>query len=210
MKWKDAGIGAKFFRTASALSMLVCAATVVLWERSYRATIIVPLKGAPGWRFVAERGEVWGDDEPLWYDVEKLSSRQIREFVRFAEGQRRLLEEGRMRAEFEANASRIPREYVRAYEKAEEANLLHLMRVQTALFKGRPSWSSVTYHRVPRLWKVATASAVLPSVWLFVWGLGPRKPAGCCARCSYDLTGNTSGICPECGVPVVLKDPLAA
>ncbi len=24
-------------------------------------------------------------------------------------------------------------------------------------------------------------------------------PAGCCAQCGYNLTGNVSGICPECG-----------
>ena len=28
-------------------------------------------------------------------------------------------------------------------------------------------------------------------------------PAGRCHRCGYDLTGNASGICPECGTPIV-------
>jgi hypothetical protein len=28
---------------------------------------------------------------------------------------------------------------------------------------------------------------------------------GTCRYCSYNLTGNVSGICPECGNPVVLK-----
>lgn len=26
-----------------------------------------------------------------------------------------------------------------------------------------------------------------------------------CSRCSYDLTGNVSGVCPECGTPVPAK-----
>ena len=26
--------------------------------------------------------------------------------------------------------------------------------------------------------------------------------AGICSTCNYDLTGNTSGICPECGAPI--------
>ena len=29
-------------------------------------------------------------------------------------------------------------------------------------------------------------------------------PAGYCQKCSYDLTGNTSGVCPECGPKLVL------
>jgi hypothetical protein len=37
----------------------------------------------------------------------------------------------------------------------------------------------------------------LPTGWLW-WRDRRRVPAGCCA-CGYDLTGNVSGICPECG-----------
>ncbi len=29
-----------------------------------------------------------------------------------------------------------------------------------------------------------------------------RRHLGLCLKCGYDLTGNTTGICPECGVPV--------
>jgi hypothetical protein len=28
-----------------------------------------------------------------------------------------------------------------------------------------------------------------------------RHKAGHCPACEYDLTGNTSGVCPECGTP---------
>lgn len=28
-----------------------------------------------------------------------------------------------------------------------------------------------------------------------------RIPPHCCQRCGYNLTGNVSGICPECGSP---------
>jgi len=30
-----------------------------------------------------------------------------------------------------------------------------------------------------------------------------RRRRGLCSRCGYDLTGNVSGICPECGRPIV-------
>lgn len=29
-----------------------------------------------------------------------------------------------------------------------------------------------------------------------------QPPAGCCGACGYDLTGNESGTCPECGAEV--------
>ena len=35
-----------------------------------------------------------------------------------------------------------------------------------------------------------------------LWWLDRRYPRGCCQRCGYDLTGNVSGTCPECGTAV--------
>ena len=28
------------------------------------------------------------------------------------------------------------------------------------------------------------------------------KDAGCCLQCEYDLQGNQSGVCPECGAAI--------
>ena len=49
-------------------------------------------------------------------------------------------------------------------------------------------------------WFIVLLTAVLP-LW---WVRGVRsKPGGPgCLACGYDLTGNTSGVCPECGTPV--------
>jgi hypothetical protein len=46
------------------------------------------------------------------------------------------------------------------------------------------------------LW-IPFAGIAIPTAWLF-W-LGRRRPAPGACRCGYDLTGNTSGRCPECG-----------
>ncbi len=34
---------------------------------------------------------------------------------------------------------------------------------------------------------------------LLVWRLIPKFPRGHCRQCGYNLEGNTSGVCPECG-----------
>jgi hypothetical protein len=49
--------------------------------------------------------------------------------------------------------------------------------------------------------------AILPLAWTG-WALKRsfRVSGGSCDKCGYSLTGNTSGICPECGTPVP-KEP---
>ena len=42
----------------------------------------------------------------------------------------------------------------------------------------------------------------IPAVGL--WRRYCRPLPGHCSRCRYDLTGNSSGVCPECGTTVVL------
>ncbi|MBN2562781.1 MAG: hypothetical protein JXQ75_17800 [Phycisphaerae bacterium] len=45
-----------------------------------------------------------------------------------------------------------------------------------------------------------------------LWRDRSRPSPGRCQECGYDLTGNTSGICPECGTPIAddVKRKLAA
>ena len=40
---------------------------------------------------------------------------------------------------------------------------------------------------------------------LFLWWKDRALPPGLCTHCRYNLTGNTSGICPECGT-VIAKE----
>ena len=45
-------------------------------------------------------------------------------------------------------------------------------------------------------------------LWLLISGLNRRKRRrnrGLCFDCGYDLTGNESGVCPECGSSIALK-----
>jgi hypothetical protein len=40
---------------------------------------------------------------------------------------------------------------------------------------------------------------IVGSLAAWLWHLDRRRPAPGACRCGYDLTGNTSGRCPECG-----------
>jgi hypothetical protein len=54
------------------------------------------------------------------------------------------------------------------------------------------AWSALEtgYWAVFLLFAVPTA---------YLWWRDRRRPRGHCAECGYDLTGNVSGVCPECG-----------
>ncbi len=64
------------------------------------------------------------------------------------------------------------------------------------------------------LWIAYAAVASFWFVWLpiVLWinrrmRLRLLKEKGLCVKCDYDLTGNVSGICPECGTPIEKPEP---
>ena len=44
--------------------------------------------------------------------------------------------------------------------------------------------------------------SIAPTIWLFKWRKRRKLGPNACLACGYDLTGNESGVCPECGVGV--------
>lgn len=52
------------------------------------------------------------------------------------------------------------------------------------------------------LWPIP--AALLARAFL-AWRRCPRFGSGQCQRCGYDMTGNVSGICPECGRATAAK-----
>lgn len=75
---------------------------------------------------------------------------------------------------------------------------------------GTPSgpllWMPRVGRPTPAVWFVAAPfwCALLPSGLLtaLLW-YEPRQRVGVdCGRCGYDLTGNVSGVCPECGTVI--------
>ncbi|NOT01044.1 MAG: hypothetical protein HOP29_10490 [Phycisphaerales bacterium] len=62
---------------------------------------------------------------------------------------------------------------------------------------GQNGWASGT-PLVPLIVLVFLPTAVL-------WYVDRRSPLGHCKHCGYDLTGNESGVCPECGTELVKR-----
>jgi hypothetical protein len=58
--------------------------------------------------------------------------------------------------------------------------------------------------RVP-LWCALAVVVISASTAAVIGRRKARRGATVCAKCSYDLHGNISGICPECGVPIPMK-----
>jgi hypothetical protein len=54
-------------------------------------------------------------------------------------------------------------------------------------------------------WFVVVLASVLPILRLLVVIRGVGKSSACCMVCGYNLTGNTSGVCPECGTAISEK-----
>ena len=52
-------------------------------------------------------------------------------------------------------------------------------------------------------WKIVLFTAILPAIWLGTLVRRSSKPVGHCPTCGYNLTGNTSGVCPECWRAIV-------
>lgn len=62
-----------------------------------------------------------------------------------------------------------------------------------------PILSAIVAYFIPTIVVTATAAGALLGIRVAL--RKPVPPPGFC-RCGYDLTGNLSGVCPECGTAV--------
>lgn len=74
----------------------------------------------------------------------------------------------------------------------------------------RPAWGmpqKVAFDSYLPLW-LPSVLAAIPTGLLWFLGSSPSSPKPRCRSCGYDLTGNESGTCPECGMQVVSNTKL--
>jgi len=87
------------------------------------------------------------------------------------------------------------------YERGLTSNSQHLFRVGDRHLGG-PLFVDIRYIEIP-FW-VPAGLLALPVTWMIpnVRRLRAMTRTGRCRACLYNLTGNTSGTCPECGTSV--------
>ncbi|MCH7719367.1 MAG: hypothetical protein IH988_00050 [Planctomycetes bacterium] len=56
-----------------------------------------------------------------------------------------------------------------------------------------------TSTRSVNLWIGCLFAVAFATAYLFYRDRNRRHPPGHCKKCGYDLQGNVSGVCPECG-----------
>ena len=82
---------------------------------------------------------------------------------------------------------------------------VHVAGCQIAVFDelgGAWTWKSASM--VLPFWLLAACFGLLPAFAVGAFAKRRiRKYRGGCAKCGYNLTGNTSGVCPECGAEVI-------
>ncbi|HEX4796979.1 MAG TPA: hypothetical protein VH370_24525 [Humisphaera sp.] len=92
---------------------------------------------------------------------------------------------------------------------AQQRDELAHAEARLAFFLAQPSNDNAVYFYAPHwrtifpIWSVLIVVSV-PSIWAGALTVRKRRRRshGLCGVCAYDLTGNQSGVCPECGTAV--------
>jgi len=200
----------RLFSLASLLSLLLCVATVALWVRSYRhldqLMRRVPdlTKSSGHLRITTWRGS-------LFFSLASLSGEiAIYDVTPQVDGYRQLTPNWRYSwANRGDSRPFVPMAMRQGFGRDEhvvwdmEPPPVIKLRGERVKVTGRAG--TETTLAMP-LATFVVLFAALPTVSLVAWGRRARRVRkGACPACSYNLTGNTSGVCPECGTAVPAK-----
>ena len=183
----------RLFTLLSAVSLVLCVATCVLWVRSYRVWDEVRVRGERQVDLLARRGAV------LLNVMSKFSGqagnynhRTVGPGDRLWLGDRdgRVVERFRFPIRDDPSGPPPPPRRV-TYGRTDVTRGEGLFR----------SVRTVAWHVSVPMWLPAAGLAVLPALWLARLGRHRRRQRrmrGLCPTCGYDLRA-TPGRCPECG-----------
>ena len=188
----------KLFTAASALSLLLCLATVALWARTYTAQDRYQSMDHSGagqpWRisilFVQTyRGRIW------------VGKTEMGTIPRPTQGL------NYFKYNDEMMSMEIQwREHPRGLRSTPPQDLPPFpgMWCGFRYYPSDPSTGIAADSLILPLWSLVLVFLILPLVWI-VAAMRSRRNTNTCNTCAYDLTGNTSGTCPECGTAVSTK-----
>jgi hypothetical protein len=189
----------RLFTALSILSLAPFLATAGLWVLSYGHGWARELGRRNGqrWEVASRDGYLRLDNAPQ----RAIENAPLRPF----EDEERTQQERFERLRMETETPDVYEEVRAAWARAQVAK--H-RQVETSIRLLEHGWvfHEVEEHVLP--WRlVAAATSVPPLAWLISVGCAMLIPArrryrGCCASCGYNLTGNTSGVCPECGTSI--------
>jgi len=173
----------RLFILASALSLLFCIVTSVLWIRSFWRADEVRSWLAGEMNFVA-----YSDGGTLTVNVTRLVNVHVEHFG---------LE---YRAFTRDGAGKYDHVRFQPYQSY-YSDYPSMWGYQTGYSQPTKPYRYQTWHLMLYDWMVLSLLLILPT-FAFVRHLPKRLSLNLCTNCRYNLTGNTSGTCPECGSPV--------
>jgi hypothetical protein len=192
----------RLFALASAISLLLCLATVVLWVRSYRPRDAVERD------VFLEHENAESDMDDIVYSSEGLIlwvHQRYPDIYGPAKSQavhwrwfnplppEKDPEPGRNELKGLQGLSRRSSLGISTNLKLDRKTLASQWRVEGFYF--------LVPHRI-----LALAFSILPAAFVVIrFRKRKRSSEVLCRSCGYDLTGNTSGVCPECGQPIPQK-----
>lgn len=190
----------RLYRTLSAISLLLCVVSVTAWIRSYWAceVLLVTTHATP---YLHEYSSARGGKEVSYGVVESY------------------LKIGRGVAEVRTEQSHLS--HIDVPTIAVTRELMEPSDLRDDLYPGAQSvglgfgysynYAILQSIYIAPIWSFALLTALLPAIRL-ICNIRQRRRArsGRCAQCAYDLTGNTSGVCPECGTPIGKNEALPA
>lgn len=177
---------ARLFNVLTAMSLLACLAAAGLWVRAHFVCEMVHLRTGGRWFFLVNYPNRIGLGG--W---DRAEHDPVRALPRARTYQRRS-------AEYAAGELQRAGHDARRYVGFAGLAFLH----------GDAGLRSAWQVTVP-YWLVLLGFGFAPARrgWR---ALRRRPPPGHCPRCAYDLTGNVSGTCPECGAAVAELQPARA